>query len=104
MLAFILYVILGFYLLGLIGRFFLRRWVAKKQKEFEANGGSPGGFYRTYTWGGRGKNTEKEQKPEGDITIQRTQISEKKVSGTIGDYVEYEEVEVNIEEKKEDCK
>ena len=48
-LSFIFFLIVGFYLAGLLGRLLLRRWIIRKQKEFE-QGGNP--FFRTYTWGG----------------------------------------------------
>lgn len=108
MLTFILSVILGFYLLGWIGRIMLRSWIRKKQREFEENGGPAGGFYRTYTWGTGARNAQQKPKPEGDITINRTKASVKKVNSDIGDYVEYEEyretteIDIEDEEKQKD--
>lgn len=39
-LSFIFFLIVGFYLAGLLGRLLLRRWIIRKQKEFE-QGGNP---------------------------------------------------------------
>lgn len=90
-LTFIFGTIVIFYLLGIIGRWALVRWVQKKQREF-AEQGAGGAYSRTYTWGGGGAR-ESAKKPEGEISIQQTQSSEKKVSKNIGDYVDYEEVD-----------
>lgn len=80
------FIIAGFYLAGLLGRLLLGYWIRKKQKEF---GG--GGFTRTYTWGGRREASGR--KPEGDVTVSRTQASpEKKINRNVGDYVDYEEI------------
>ena len=77
-LSFIFFLIVGFYLAGLLGRLLLRRWIIRKQKEFE-QGGNP--FFRTYTWGGGG----------------HSRMTQKRVSGDVGDYVEYEEIKVSRE-------
>lgn len=96
-LSIILSIILVVYLMGLIGKWLLRRWIYKKQKEFETRFGNPGGF-RQYTWtsGGAGGNASggnaKPSSAEGDVKVQYTERSEKKVSGNVGDYVDYEEV------------
>ena len=100
----ILYIITGFYLLGVIGRWALRSWVRREQRKFERSGGNPaGGFYRTYTWGTGTGQREAQQPPrqEGEVTVRRTHAEEKKVDRTIGDYVEYEDVEVGITEVEE---
>lgn len=88
--SFILFLIIGFYLAGLIGRLLLRRWIIRRQKEFEQNGGNP--FFRTYTWGA-GAHQQQSRQREGDVTVQQTaQSAEKKISREVGDYVDYEEV------------
>ncbi len=99
MLTFILGTILFFYLAGIVGRWALARWVQKKQREFEQQGGN-GPYSRVYTWGSRGQGN-RARKPEGEVSIQRTQAAEKRVSKNIGDYVEYEEVEVEATETTE---
>jgi hypothetical protein len=89
-LSFILFLIIGFYVAGLIGRVLLRRWIMRKQKEFE-QGGNP--FFRTYTWSsGSQTRNDSQPKPEGKITVEQTRVTEKRVSGEVGDYVDYEEI------------
>ena len=66
-LSFIFFLIVGFYLAGLLGRLLLRRWIIRKQKEFE-QGGNP--FFRTYTWGGGGHSRNAKPKPEGKVTVE----------------------------------
>ena len=90
-LSFIFFLIVGFYLAGLLGRLLLRRWIIRKQKEFE-QGGNP--FFRTYTWGGGGHSRNAKPKPEGKVTVEQTRMTQKRVSGDVGDYVEYEEIKV----------
>ena len=93
-LSFIFFLIVGFYLAGLLGRLLLRRWIIRKQKEFE-QGGNP--FFRTYTWGGGGHSRNAKPKPEGKVTVEQTRMTQKRVSGDVGDYVEYEEIKVSRE-------
>lgn len=89
-LSFILFLIIGFYVAGLIGRVLLRRWIMRKQKEFE-QGGNP--FFRTYTWSsGSQPRNDSQRKPEGKVTVEQTRVTEKRVSGEVGDYVDYEEI------------
>lgn len=95
-LSFILFLIIGFYLARLLGRLLLRRWLVRKQKEFE-QGGNP--FFRTYTWGSGTNREEPRRRPEGKVTIEQTRIIEKQVSGEVGEYVEYEEVKERKESK-----
>ena len=88
MLTVLFFIIVGFYLFGLLGRLFLNYWIRKKQREFaEGNGG----FSRTYTWG-TGFGRSNRPKPEGDVTVQQTADARKKVNRNVGDYVDYEEV------------
>ena len=93
-LSFIFFLIVGFYLAGLLGRLLLRRWIIRKQKEFE-QGGNP--FFRTYTWGGGGHSRNAKPKPEGKVTVEQTRMTQKRVSGDVGDYVEYEEIKASRE-------
>lgn len=88
-LSFILFLIIGFYVAGLIGRVLLRRWIMRKQKEFE-QGGNP--FFRAYTWSGNQTRNDSQRKPEGKVTVEQTRVTEKRVSGEVGDYVDYEEI------------
>lgn len=99
-------IIIGFWLLGLVGRIFLRYWVLKKQRQMEQqmrDGGAPGGggfqsfgggnfrgFYSTFSGGGAA-GQPKETKKEGEVTIEKTEIA-KSVNHKIGEYVDFEEV------------
>lgn len=102
-LTFILLSVLIFYLLGMVGRWALLHWVRKKQREFENGNGST--YSRTYSWGSaRARDREsggRSARPEGEVSIQQTHASEKKVNKNIGDYVEYEEVDAT--ERTEQC-
>lgn len=94
-LTFILLSVLFFYLLGRVGRWALLHWVRKKQREFENGNGT---YSRTYAWGsGWARDREsggRSARPEGEVSIRQTHASEKKVNKNIGDYVEYEEIDV----------
>ena len=88
MLTVLFFIIVGFYLFGLLGRLFLNYWIRKKQREFAEGGG---GFSRTYMWG-TGFGRRSRPKPEGDVTVRQTASAQKKVNRNVGDYVDYEEV------------
>ena len=81
MLTVLFFIIVGFYLFGLLGRLFLNYWIRKKQREFAEGGG---GFSRTYMWGtGFGRSSR--PKPEGDVTVRQTASAQKKVNRNVGD-------------------
>lgn len=98
-LEFILYCVLGFYLLGYLARFLLGLWVRRMQKRYEQNPNR--GNFRAYTWGnghgfgarGAAQNQQQEQqkKQEGEVTI-KTQEQQKRVNKNIGEYVDFEEI------------
>lgn len=88
----ILSIILGFYLLGIIGRLWLRYWIAKKQREFEKNGTMGGFSFKQYRWPGGGDRQERPSPKEGEIRVDKPGQTQKKVSGKVGDYVDYEEI------------
>ena len=87
----IFFIIIGFYLLGLLGRLLIRFLIMRKMKQFGMDGGGAGGAYgafgRTFTFGGR---REPQPKKEGEVTITGVR-EERKVSEQVGEYVEYEE-------------
>lgn len=102
----ILFIFVGFWLLGLIGRRFLQWWIAKKQREFQQQFGGDGtsaggafgngsfrGFYANFGGApGHGASHAKKKK-DGEVTVtQATVQSEYQVNKGIGEYVEYEEV------------
>lgn len=103
-LTIILFIFVGFWLLGLVGQWMLRWWIARKQREFQQQFGSDGtsaggsfgngpfrGFYANF-----GKTTadSRKKKKEGEVTVTRTtRYSEYQVGKGVGEYVEYEEVE-----------
>ena len=47
-LTILFFIVVGIYLMGLVGRLALGYWIRKKQREF-AESGQAGGFSRTYT-------------------------------------------------------
>lgn len=94
--SFIFISILVIWILGQVGKFFARRWIARKQREFaEQFGGAPAG--------GQGRGSTRRSRREGEVSVQQTMPVEKKVSKSVGDYVEFEEVEVTeqTEDKKQ---
>lgn len=88
----IFFIIVGFYLFGLIGRLLLRHWVMKKQKEFQQNGNAGGYTFKQYTWGTGADRTSQRATREGEIKVEKTAGTHKKVSKQVGDYVDYEEI------------
>jgi hypothetical protein len=83
-------IILSLWLLGQLGRWWLRRWVARNQQEFARRFGAmpnerQGGPRRTKT------------KKEGEVRVEQTVRMEKRVNERVGDYVEFEEVEITEE-------
>lgn len=89
MLEFIFITILVIWLMGVLGRFLLRRWIARKQREFARQFGGA-------QYGGR-TSGRKNNRREGEVSVQQTAPAEKKVSKAVGDYVEFEEVEITEE-------
>lgn len=87
-LSVIFIIVLGFYVLGILGRLWLRWWILRKQKEFAE--GSAGGFY---SYGSRSHQKKRSGGREGDVTVEKMPgAGSKRVSGNVGDYVEFEEV------------
>lgn len=78
--AFIFWCILIFYVGGIVVRWLLRRWIRKKAEQFQAGYGA-------------GTPPPRSKKHEGDVTVERIEVKEKQVSGKVGEYVEYEEVD-----------
>lgn len=103
-LTIMLFIFVGFWLMGIIGRWLLRYWILKKQRQFARqfggdlnNAGTFGGknFRGFYSFGGfpGGNSAQAEQpdpKKEGEITITR-RSSTTTVSKSVGEYIEYEE-------------
>lgn len=76
----------------------LRVWLRRQQKRF-ANGEGP--FTRTYTWGAGKTYNQRQPKPEGEVTFKQVHQAGRKVNTGVGDYVEFEEVEIIETEIKE---
>lgn len=97
----IILIIAAFYFFKWLGKLLLFRWIERKQREFARQFGENGGGYtfKQYSWGGQGqKARNKERKPEGEVRIENVHPSPKRVNRNVGDYVEYEEIEVEYEE------
>ncbi|MDR2935800.1 MAG: DUF4834 family protein [Rikenellaceae bacterium] len=90
LLKFIFIFIAVVYVLGLIGRLLLGRWVKRAQRDFQQDP-QGSGFYRQYAFG---RNRQRQQRPakEGEIKITDAPTTEKKVSREIGEYVDFEEI------------
>ncbi|MEG1793520.1 MAG: hypothetical protein RRZ64_08130 [Rikenellaceae bacterium] len=95
-LSFIFITILTIYLLGFLGRLFFRIWISRKLKEIERNGGaSPNGqpFFWSKSWGGAAPKSPK----EGSVKVTKVTEDARTVDKKLGEYVEYEEVDEEIE-------
>lgn len=98
-LSFIFYVILGFWIFGLVARLLLRFWIMRKQREMEQNGGQGGqgtfrgGFYSFGGFGGErgGDARSATKRPEGEVTVEKTAEKSAPVAKQVGDYVDFEE-------------
>lgn len=64
------------YILGIIGRLVIRRYVKKVQRQFEQ----------------QQEHQRNQYKNEGDITIQKKGNSEKIINPSEGEYIDYEEI------------
>lgn len=85
-LSLVFYIILGVVILGIIGVLAFRYKMNRMRREMEENGET----FRGYSWG---SGRTQQGKKDGEVTIQRTQAAEeKKVSSSVGDYVEYEDI------------
>ena len=82
------YIVMGFIAI-LIFRYRMNRLRRQMEEQGET--------FRTYTWGG-GRN---QKKKDGEITVQQTETSSKKVvSNEVGDYVEYEDIREETSESR----
>ncbi|MCD7970336.1 MAG: DUF4834 family protein [Alistipes sp.] len=92
-LTFIFVTVLVLYLAGQLGKWLLRRWILRKQREFaEKFGEQAAGFGQAYTWSTGTRRQRQSATAEGEIRVQRTRREEKKARGQIGEYVDFEEV------------
>lgn len=88
---FVLYLVLGFlvliFALSLLFRWRIRRVQRQMEEQFGAGGFGGVGF-----GGARGARTESRREQEGEVKVYRTsETPEKRVSESVGDYVEFEE-------------
>ena len=86
-----LYLVLGFlvliFALSLLFRWRIRRVQRQMEEQFGAGGFGGAGF-----GGARGASTESRREQEGEVKVYRTsETPEKRVSESVGDYVEFEE-------------
>ena len=88
----ICFLILGFYLLQWLFRLWLHTRVDRIRREMEKNGGQ---YTRT-----SGNSRRERPAREGEVRVETGRAAGKKVSDRIGDYVEYEEIEI-VEEIRE---
>ncbi len=88
--SFIMYFVIGFYLLGFVGRILFRLWLRRIQKRYQQN--PQGANFRSYTWGsGQQQQQQEQNKREGEVTV-KTQEKQKRVNQDIGEYVDFEEI------------
>lgn len=104
LLTVILVTVALFYLLRIVGGWALRYWIRKKQRQFSQQFGGDGAGGDSRSFGGysrRGAGDKREKTPEGQVTIHKVKEVEKRVSRNVGDYVEFEEVDVEVESRTE---
>lgn len=90
-LVFIFFLVVVVWLIGLIGRASINRWLKKRADEYNR---AAKAAQREAKRAARGKR-------EGDVTIEATEAAfQKKVSRDVGDYVEFEEVAETYEERQ----
>ena len=85
---FIFYIMLTILLLGVVFVLLFRYRINRLRREMEQQGGfsQEGSKRRTYTWYSR--------RSEGDVKIYKTSDSpEKRINDSVGEYIEFEEVE-----------
>ncbi len=99
----VLYIFMGIIVLVLIGVLMFRYRLHRLRKEAERQGvGGDGNHSGAYGGFGRGANgrSRSARRPEGEVTVERTEASRTKVvSSDIGSYVEYEEIKEDSTEK-----
>ena len=86
---FILYVIMFFLLIMLLGGLYMSYRINKlrRQTEEQMRGG---GTYSRTTY--RDYGNQPKQPREGEVSVEQTQTKEKKINSNVGDYVDYEDV------------
>ena len=94
-LKFILITIFVFWLIGILGRVLFRAWVRRKQREYEQFMG--GAQQRQQRQGGHTRNNE------GEVSIHRTAAPERTIDRSVGDYVDFEEVEEEADNEAAGC-
>ena len=87
-LAFIFFLLLGFYIFGLLVKLIFRIWLVSRTKQFRQGGGAS---YRTYTRNTGGGNV-RGRRPEGAVTIEHNATPPRRINRDVGDYVAYEEI------------
>lgn len=104
-LTFVFYLILGFWLFGLVVRLLLRFWLIRKQRQMQdmhsnqEGGAGPfqGGFFNfgpyTFSSSRSARKEHSQQKPEGEVTVEKTSDTSNAspVAKQVGDYVDFEE-------------
>lgn len=90
-LKFIFFLLVGFWLVGLIFRATFTRWFNKRAAEYE----------RSARQAQREAQKQARGRREGDVIVENTGTVRKRVSRSVGDYVEFEEVDEVAEKSAE---
>lgn len=92
-LSVLFYIVMGIAILVLLGFLVLRYRILRIRREMERQGGDPNASYRA---GNRPRaSRDSQNRREGEVTVERTKVSvSKKTRNEVGDYVEYEEIEM----------
>lgn len=85
----IISIVLGIYAFGFLSRILLKFWLKRKIENIkQGNTSSNGGFNG---WSNFAKQKETTKK-EGEVTITSSEKEDRKIDKTIGQYVEFDEV------------
>lgn len=103
----ILFIFVGFWLFGRLGRWFLRYYIGKKQRQFQQQFGgtdgsgagdgsrraNPFGGFSNFGGGGA-RSSSRSARREGEVVVTQAEIqSDYTVNKKSGEYVDYEEIE-----------
>lgn len=80
-LTFIFWCIVIFWLLGIVGRLLLRGFINRASRQYDER-----------TRAARSNQRPRTRTREGEVRVENLNRKEKKVDGSVGEYVDYEEI------------
>lgn len=86
----ILYIVMFFILLMLLGGLYLNYRIKRLRRQAEEQMRGGNGTYTHSTH--RGYGNQPQQPREGEVSVHQTEPQEKKINSNVGDYVDFEDV------------